>query len=111
MDGILWQALISLTLIDLFAGIGGIRLGFESTGRFMTIFSSEIDRFARQTYKANFGVEPAGDIRKILAGAFPRADIVVGGTPCRRFRESGEGLVSMTCGERCSTSFFASSML
>lgn len=47
-------------IIDLFAGIGGIRLGFESSGRYRTVFSSEIDRFARETYHTNFGEEPEG---------------------------------------------------
>lgn len=46
--------------IDLFAGIGGLRLGFERTGRTENVFSSEIDKFARQTYQANFGTEPGG---------------------------------------------------
>jgi DNA (cytosine-5)-methyltransferase 1 len=46
--------------IDLFAGIGGLRLGFDQTNRTETVFSSEIDKFARQTYQANFGTEPGG---------------------------------------------------
>lgn len=46
--------------IDLFAGIGGLRLGFDQTRRAETVFSSEIDKFARKTYEANFGTEPGG---------------------------------------------------
>ena len=50
--------------IDLFAGIGGTRLGFENAGCHC-VFSSEWDRFAQQTYLANFGELPSGDIREI----------------------------------------------
>lgn len=77
-------------IIDLFAGIGGIRLGFESSGRYRTVFSSEIDRFARETYHANFGEEPAGDITAISADTIPDADVVVGGTPCQAFSLMGK---------------------
>ena len=76
-------------LIDLFAGIGGFRLGFESTKHFQTVFSSEIDDFARQTYEKNFGDKSAGDILKIDAKDIPDADIVVGGTPCQAFSQMG----------------------
>ncbi|MEI7614327.1 MAG: DNA (cytosine-5-)-methyltransferase [Betaproteobacteria bacterium] len=81
-------------LIDLFAGIGGIRAAFENTGNFKTVLSSEIDRHARETYKANFGDEPAGDIRKIIAKMFTEAaaDVVVGGTPCQAFSQIGRRL-------------------
>ncbi len=77
------------TAINLFTGIGGIRKGFENTGRYTTVFSSEIDRSARETYKANFGDEPAGDIRKILDAAFPETDIVVGCPPSQAFSKMG----------------------
>ena len=46
--------------IDLLAGIGGLRLGFDQTRRTETVFSSEIDKFARQTYQENFGTKPGG---------------------------------------------------
>lgn len=76
------------TFIDLFAGIGGMRLGFErAKGR--CVFSSEIDRFARETYHANFGEEPAGDITKIDAGDVPDHDILIGGFPCQPFSIAG----------------------
>ena len=58
------------TFIDLFAGIGGIRLGFESVGG-RCVFSSEIDPDACKTYTANFGEIPSGDITKIAAGEIP----------------------------------------
>ena len=55
---------INLRFIDLFAGIGGMRLAFESTGA-TCVFSSEWDKHAQKTYEANFGEIPFGDITKI----------------------------------------------
>ena len=68
--------------IDLFAGIGGIRLGFEKNGC-ECVFSSEWDPFAQKTYEANFGEIPAGDITKIDVGKIPDFDILTGGFPCQ----------------------------
>lgn len=59
----------NFTFIDLFAGIGGIRLGFESVGG-KCVFSSEFDKAACKTYEANFGEHPSGDITKIAASEF-----------------------------------------
>ena len=59
--------------IDLFAGIGGIRLAFESVGG-KCVFSSEIDKAACDTYELNFGERPAGDITKINAEDIPDFD-------------------------------------
>ena len=70
--------------IDLFAGIGGIRLGFESVGG-RCVFSSEFDEPACKTYEANFGEHPAGDITKIAASEIPDFDILLGGFPCQAF--------------------------
>lgn len=92
MDGFLWQILFPLTLIDLFAGIGGIRQAFENTGLYRTILSSEIDSFARLTYAANFGEEPLGDIREIVFKGFQSAAVIIAGLPCQAFSHIGKRL-------------------
>lgn len=76
------------TFIDLFAGIGGMRIAFEKAGG-KCIFTSEWDKFAQQTYEANFGEKPAGDIREIKASDIPDHDILVAGFPCQPFSISG----------------------
>lgn len=87
------------TFIDLFAGIGGIRLGFESVGG-KCVFSSEFDEDACKTYEANFGEHPSGDITKIKAKDIPDFDILLGGFPCQAFSIIGkkEGFANETCG-------------
>lgn len=80
------------TMIDLFCGIGGTRLGFQLTGKTKSVFSSEIDKFAIKTYKANFGEEPHGDITKIEVKEIPDHDILVGGFPCQAFSQAGKKL-------------------
>ena len=74
--------------IDLFAGIGGMRIPFENAGA-KCVFSSEIDKFARETYAANFGEEPFGDITQILAEEIPEFDILLAGFPCQPFSLAG----------------------
>ncbi len=85
--------------IDLFAGIGGIRLGFEHVGG-QCVFSSEFDEDACKTYEANFGEHPSGDITKIDAKDIPDFDILLGGFPCQAFSIIGkkEGFANETCG-------------
>ena len=89
----------NFTFIDLFAGIGGIRLAFESVGG-RCVFSSEIDAAACDTYEKNFGERPAGDITKINAADIPNFDILLAGFPCQSFSIIGkrEGFENETCG-------------
>ena len=75
--------------IDLFAGIGGIRLGFEAVGG-ECVFASEVDNDACKTYEANFGEHPRGDIRKISTEEIPDFDILLGGFPCQAFSIIGK---------------------
>lgn len=79
--------------IDLFAGIGGIRLGFESVfNDFKCVFSSEIDENAKKTYKANFDETPSGDICQIRSENIPDFDILLAGFPCQPFSQAGKKL-------------------
>ncbi|WP_026471600.1 DNA (cytosine-5-)-methyltransferase [Alkanindiges illinoisensis] len=74
--------------IDLFAGIGGIRLPFQQLGG-RCVFTSEWDKFAQKTYAANFGEMPAGDITQISASSIPEHDVLLAGFPCQTFSQAG----------------------
>ena len=76
------------SFIDLFAGIGGIRLPFQNQGG-RCVFSSEIDKFAQKTYFTNFGDYPHGDITKIPSSNIPDHDLLLGGFPCQAFSQAG----------------------
>ena len=76
------------TFIDLFAGIGGLRLAMESAGG-TCLYSSEWNKFSQRTYEANFGEVPEGDITQVAAQDIPDHDILVGGFPCQPFSIAG----------------------
>lgn len=78
-----------IRFIDLFAGIGGIRIPFDELG-YKCVFSSEWDKAAVTTYYANFGEMPAGDITKIPAENIPAHDILLAGFPCQAFSIMGK---------------------
>jgi DNA (cytosine-5)-methyltransferase 1 len=77
--------------IDLFAGIGGIRIAFEKVGG-ECVFSSEVDEFSQKMYEENFGEKPTGDISKICAKNIPDHDILTAGFPCQAFSIIGDRL-------------------
>lgn len=79
--------------IDLFSGIGGMRLGFEGAGA-KCVFSSEIDKHAQDTYQDNFGERPQGDIRMIGAPEIPSHDFLLAGFPCQPFSIAGVSKLS-----------------
>lgn len=81
---------MSFTFIDLFAGIGGIRLGFESIGG-KCVFTSEWNRWSKETYQANFGTGElfVGDIVPYPAQEVPDHDVLLAGFPCQPFSIAG----------------------
>lgn len=82
------QANYKFTFIDLFAGIGGIRLPFQQLGG-ACVFTSEWDKFSQKTYAANFGEVPHGDITKISASSIPKHNFLLAGFPCQAFSQAG----------------------
>src|ERR1035437_8769217 len=79
----------AFTFVDLFAGIGGFRIGLESVGG-QCLFTSEWDKYAQVTYRANFGDHAVyGDITKIPARDIPDHDLLVAGFPCQPFSIAG----------------------
>lgn len=79
----------SFKFIDLFAGIGGIRLPFERDLNGECVFTSEWDKFAKKTYFRNFSEVPHGDIVPIPAKSIPAHDILLAGFPCQAFSQAG----------------------
>ena len=78
----------AFTFIDLFAGIGGMRIAFEKAGGHC-VYSNEWNKYCQQTYFANFGEQPEGDITKVDAKDIPDHDILVAGFPCQPFSIAG----------------------
>lgn len=79
------------TFADFFAGIGGMRIGFESVGG-TCVFTSEIDKYARKIYEANFYNDNArfeGDIRQVDLHSLPDFDVLLAGFPCQPFSIAG----------------------
>ncbi len=79
---------IPFRFIDLFAGIGGLRLGLQRVGG-ECVFTSEWDRYSQKTYKAWYGEMPHGDITKISPSDIPDHDVLAAGFPCQPFSIAG----------------------
>jgi len=79
---------LPFTFIDLFSGIGGLRLGLERVGG-RCIYSNEWDKYAQKTYRKWFGEIPEGDIRKVKPVDIPDHDILAAGFPCQPFSIAG----------------------
>ena len=79
---------MEIRFIDLFAGIGGLRLAFETNGG-KCVYSSEWNKYSQETYKANFGEEPEGDITQVEASTIPDHEVLVAGFPCQPFSIAG----------------------
>ncbi|MGE5554249.1 MAG: DNA (cytosine-5-)-methyltransferase [Betaproteobacteria bacterium] len=78
-----------MRFIDLFAGLGGFHLGLAQLGH-ECVFACEIDSELRDLYNLNFGIRPAGDIRRITPDAIPPHDILCAGFPCQPFSKAGD---------------------
>lgn len=81
---------MTIKFIDLFAGIGGMRMGFENAD-YQCVFSCEKDKFCKEVYEENFDEIPFGDITKLDETTIPPFDILIGGFPCQPFSISGKG--------------------
>ena len=95
------------TFIDLFAGIGGMRRGFESVGG-KCVYTSEWNKYAQQTYRANYACdhEIAGDITQVNVVDIPKHDLLLAGFPCQPFSIAGvskKNALNMPHGFRCET--------
>ena len=78
-----------MRFVDLFAGLGGFHLAARQLGG-ECVFASEINPKLRENYKANFGIEPTGDIKKVDAKDVPTHDLLCAGFPCQPFSKAGD---------------------
>lgn len=76
------------TFIDLFAGIGGMHIAYTEAGA-QCVYANEWNKYSQQTYYANFGIQPDGDITRVAAEGIPDHDILVAGFPCQPFSIAG----------------------
>jgi DNA (cytosine-5)-methyltransferase 1 len=81
--------MFNFNFIDLFCGIGGMRIPFDELGG-KCVFSSEMNKFSIQTYEANFYDKPSGDITKIHPESIPQHDLLLAGFPCQPFSQAGK---------------------
>lgn len=79
---------MNFSFIDLFAGIGGMRIAFDNAGGHC-VYSNEWNKYSQQTYFANFGEQPDGDITQVNENDIPDHDILVAGFPCQPFSIAG----------------------
>ena len=79
-----------MKFIDLFSGIGGFHKGLLNAGNFKCVFASEINTELQKLYYKNFGIKPAGDIRKVHVTDIPKHDILCAGFPCQPFSLAGK---------------------
>ena len=79
-----------LKVLSFFAGVGGIDLGFETTGRFQTVYANEFDLNAARTFENNFNVKvDTRDIKTVVPSEVPDCDVIMGGFPCQAFSIAG----------------------
>lgn len=78
-----------LRFVDLFAGLGGFHVGLEALGH-QCVFASELDPHLQDVYEENFGIRPAGDIRRVQATDVPAHDVLCAGFPCQPFSRAGK---------------------
>lgn len=96
---------IPFKFIDLFAGIGGLRIGCQRAGG-TCVFTSEWNKYATKTYYRWFGEEPHGDITKIKPKDIPEHDVLVAGFPCQPFSIAGvskKNALGVAHGFKCQT--------
>lgn len=78
-----------MRFVDLFAGLGGFHLAAKDLGG-QCVFACEIDEKLRANYEANFGIQPAGDIKQINPKEIPKHDLLCAGFPCQPFSKAGD---------------------